>query len=161
MLYGSKAWKSRYANDSDYIFIVDKLDNGKEIDFHKDKINDIDITYITLETATNLMQGNFNASHKCLCSLYKEQNNPDFPIKVDWLGVEKIYKNKLKDIILNDLEKNDKYLYTYYILFRMWETKDSNFKDEYTQIVNDFKFKQNIDVMKAYIRKEIGVIHNA
>lgn len=161
MPYGSKAWKSKYANDSDYIFIVDKLDDGKEIAFHKDKINDIDITYITLETAKNLMQGNFNASHKCLCSLYKEQNNLDFPIKnIDWLGVEKIYKNKLKDIIINDLDKNDKYLYTYYILFRMWETKDSNFKDEYTQVVNDFKFKQNLDVMKEYIRKEIGVIHN-
>ncbi len=162
MPYGSKAWKSKYANDSDYIFIVDKLDNGKEIDFHKDKINDIDIIYMTKEYITNLLQGAISKSHKCLCSLYMELNNLDFPIKnIDWLKTEKTYKENYKDVIINDLDKNDKYLYTYYILFKMWETKDNIFKEEYTQVVNDFKFKQNIDVMKEYIKKEIGVIHNA
>lgn len=164
LLYGSKSWKSRYAKDNDCIVIVDKLENGKDIEFHKDKINDIDIFYQTADYTKKVMkfeiENQNNRDYKELPNLYKEQNNPDFPIKVDWLGVEKKYKIKLKDIILNDLDKNDKYLYTYYILFKMWETKDNTFKDEYTQVVNDFKFKQNIDVMKEYIKKELGVIHN-
>lgn len=165
MLQGSSSWKSKHAHDIDYVFIVDSLENGKEVMFKKDIINDIDIFYCTLDYAKSLMQGDFsktqNKDYKTLCNLYLEMNNLDFPIKdANWLKVEEKYKTTFKDKILNDLSNDDKYLYTHYILFKMWEYKTSEFKDEYTKVVDDFKARKNIKEMKEYIKTELGAIHN-
>lgn len=165
LMQGSKAWRSNFPHDDDWIIIVDYLENNKNTKFIKDNINDIDILYMTLDYCTKLMRFDFESINKrdckSLCSLYLEMNNLDFPIhSIDWLKVERQYKTKLRDTILEELDSNGKYLYTHFIIFKMWEYKDNKYREEYREVVDNFKLKRNTTQMKEYIKQQLEVINN-
>lgn len=164
MLYGSSRLNSDYAKDIDYLYIIDveKLDNGEQTYFQKFIVNDVDMYFQTLNYTKDLMKGkNLKNSYKELCFLYLEMNKLDFPLKdIDWLSVEKIYKKELKDIILNDIKTQHKHVYTYFVLFKMWEYQDNSFRLEYKEAVDNLKLNRyKLDIYN-YIEKELEVIHN-
>lgn len=157
---GSRLFGFEDYKDTDLFLLVDNLPYDRDTYYEHDKETHTDYFFETIRHRKKIVYGELyedGSLYLVQDILYQKDSN--YPIRFNYLNYEKKYKENMLYIIRKYMVFNPKRLYWIYILFKMWEYKSSELKEEYKQVIQDCK-SGNTDYIKEYIEKEFKVIHN-